>query len=130
MIQKITQKIDVKKNDGALGSQTGKGLISKNSQMQNTIESTPVDLKLHQEYYVNFGAALASKKSKKQINTTAGVFFNAKKADMPGSRFLPQRDNPPLPAMKVIHPALIQRVRPELFEVARHPNVLHDLDGT
>lgn len=58
MIPKIGQTIDVKKNDYNVGNKIANGLANKNNQMQNTIQSNPIESKLQREYYINFGASL------------------------------------------------------------------------
>lgn len=65
MILRIEQATSVKKNHYASNDFTK--TITKSSQLQTTVSSTPIDSRLLQSYYVSFSARKASKKSEQQI---------------------------------------------------------------
>lgn len=59
MIPKVGQAIDVKNINNVFQNKVENGLKNKNNQMQNTIQSNPIESKLQREYYINFGASLS-----------------------------------------------------------------------
>lgn len=66
MIQKIGQRVGFS-NNIALKTQENKNIVDKNLSTQNPIESTSIDSKLLQKYYVSFGSKENAGKSEKQM---------------------------------------------------------------
>lgn len=72
MIQKIEHAMDVRKKNYVF--KTGKQITNNSNHIQNTIEPTPIDSKLLQNYYISFGA----KKNYKQNLIEQGYSLETK----------------------------------------------------
>lgn len=63
MIQKVGQALEIRGKEHVYN--TNKTLVNNNSNVQNTIQSTQIDSKLLQKYYISFGASNPAKKSER-----------------------------------------------------------------